>query len=383
MTSIQELRLDALIRLQILCVALDSDLNPLEGYIALKASLDSIIGKIINARAINEQDIKDKAIIKEQARLYMEDLVYSYVQRAVVKAHDAADVDLEVKLTHPKTYLTAADSPTSKVRAEELKKIMNDNLSILTNIEPADITKMEAAIKAYDDLLYAPKNARDFRKVKGTDPIPGLLNEADVPKTHIGNLFHSYLPDQASLYEQAVKVGTPSGTRHKSIIITYIDAETGARLRSIRATLSFGIDIYSKLSTKKGTARFLSLPEGNYTLTSENKKYTTDQRKNIAITDKNCVNLEVILMKLSPTGTLQLYIFDANTQNPLPEVHTAIPQLSFNGLTNAEGKLLKKNIPPGTYHVLLSKEGYIKTDFTFTVIGSETHTLQFDMESSS
>ena len=130
MTTKDQLRLSALIRLQILCESVSALLTPIEGYTALKTALDKAIKMITNARAINEASIKDKAQIKVNARFSMVALMTKYIGRALVKANDVQDTTLLESLTFPKNYLSAADDNEVAVRADEIKLTIRFSLRI-------------------------------------------------------------------------------------------------------------------------------------------------------------------------------------------------------------------------------------------------------------
>jgi len=379
MKTIYDLRLAALIRLQILCESISALLTPIEGYTALKTALDKAIKKVTDARAINEASIKDKAQIKVQARFSMVALVTKYLGRALVKANDVHDTTLLESLTFPKNYLSAADDNIVAVRADEIKTIIKDNLTILTNILIADIVLMDNAIALYNDLESAPKDAINHRKTEGTDPIPQYLSEAEIPRDFIGKIFLSDLPEYADAYNKAIKVGKSVSVRHISAIIKYTDAETAVVLRNVQATFISGDNVYVKTSTRRGFTRFHSLGNGNYSLTSELRNYQSDIKNNIAIEDSHILKLTIPLQKIVLTGTLEVNVKDSNG-NVLPNVKLTIANTTWNLLTNDLGIATKKDVPPAVYQGLLSLEDYKSVDFTFTMDAKRTLSLQFVME---
>ena len=307
-------------------------------------------------------------------------IVTHFWQIAQIKAHSVNATDLIAALNLPKTYLKKADDDVVGVRAEEIKNIIKNNLTILTNILPADITEMEEAIAYYALLEPAPKDAIDYRKVKGTDPIPDLLDKAEIPRDYLGKIFHTSLPEYIVQYEKAIKIGQPANQRHISAIITYFDAETGTPMRNVIATFTHSDEVYTKKSTKKGNARFTSLPTGNYSLTSQIKNYTPVTKNNIAINDNHKLKLNIKLQKIVPTATLHLLVGDKETAAPLNQVKLLIPSIGITLFTNENGTIQKSDIPPATYQALLSQPGYKNIDFTFTLDPHKTLDLEFLME---
>ncbi|MEI6851488.1 MAG: carboxypeptidase regulatory-like domain-containing protein [Bacteroidota bacterium] len=380
MTAIDQLRLAALIRLQVLCETLVLLLTPIDGYTELKVSLDKAIKKIKEARAINEASIKDKAVLKQDALSAMVVIVTHFLQIAQLKAHSVGAADLIAALNFPKTYLKKADDSVVGVRAEEIKNIIKANLTILTNILPADITSMEEAIAYYNILESAPKDAIDYRKVKGTDPIPNLLNLAEIPRDYIGKIFYSSLTDYVDQYEKAIKIGKPVNRRHISSIISFVEAETGVPMQKVKTTFTLGDKEHIKISTSRGYARFTALPEGNYTLSAEFEGYTPILKNNVAISDNQILKLTFKLQKIVLTNSLSVLVCDKETSTPLKEAKLYIPSIAFSTLTNADGIAQKPNLLPATYQAVLTMPGFRDIDFTFTIDAQQKLNLEFLME---
>ena len=239
---------------------------------------------------------------------------------------------------------------------------------------------MEEAIAYYNILESAPKDAIDYRKVKGTDPIPNLLKQAEIPRDYIGKIFYSSLTDYVDQYEKAIKIGQPVSQRHISAIITFLEAETGVPMQKVKATFTMGDKQHEKLSTKKGNARFTALPEGNYTLAAEYEGYTPILKNNVAISDNQKLKLTFKLQKINLTNSLSVLVCAKETSAPLKEAKLSIPSIAFSTLTNENGIAQKPNLPPATYQALLTLPGYRDIDFTFTLNAQQTLKLEFMME---
>ena len=317
----------------------------------------------------------------------MIDLIYMYQLRACVRAHQIPNVELELSLDLPRTYISENDDATVAVKAEEIKKIMKDNLALLPNILPADITDMEDAIAAYNAALSAPKIAIDDRKAFGSDPIPDLINDSDIPKNNIGKLVHSYLPDLAHDFDIIARIGKSTGVRHTSIAVQYTDDATGVHLKNIKCTITKGQETIIKKSTKTGWVRAYSLDSGNWIVTSEDPEYTTDIQTNVGVDEDHIERFYIKLKKKDPndpettTGAYDLFAYDKVTLAPLPGVQVSIPELDYVNTTDEDGEDTKDMITPGQYTGTLFLTGYLPLDFVFTIEAAKTTTLQLYLES--
>ena len=99
-------------------------------------------------------------------------------------------------------------------------------------------------------------------------------------------------------WKNKVKIGTAPGTRHLSFSVQYLDEVTGARLRRVNAILISNAQPLQMESTKYGYVKGYSLPEGNYTLTSELDGYQPDTKPNLLIRDKKLLKIIIKLKKL-------------------------------------------------------------------------------------
>jgi hypothetical protein len=294
MKTPEELRFAAMLRGRDFCNENEEALNALEEYSPLKILFDAGIVKIETARAINMASITSYAAAKLVTQNYM---VYKYQLRGAVKAHELNKFELEDSLSHPKRYITNDDDAGIGVKAEEIKNILKSNKDDLTNIKDEDITLMENAIQAYNDILSAPKEAIDNRKAYGTDRINNLLNETDVPKDNIGKLVHSYLAGLVPGWDQAIKVGKSSGVRHTSIAIQFTVAGTELKLKNVKCTISNGSVTLTAKSSALGWVRFYSLITDKWTATCELETFETYTLSNIEADDFHVERRYVPLQK--------------------------------------------------------------------------------------
>lgn len=386
MKKSDQLRYNALKRVQDFNVLFALILAPIVEFLAEKLKLDTLVTKIEDAMAIQNKDIKAVAVNKEVLENIMAETIFKFQLRAAVRANQLALVELELSLDKPISYITRNEDDVVILRANEIKNIMKTNLGVLDNLTPADIVDMEAAIAAYVDKKDEPDEAIDDRKSLGTDPIPELLNQADVPKNNIGKLVLSYLPDKAHQWDTLARVGKPTSVRHTSIALRYTDFVTGAPLKDVKAFASNGLETIEKLSTRKGWVRFISLDTGNWSVTSEHPVYRTDSKTDIDVFEDKMVRFDVQLQKQGPpepettTGILDMFALDMDTGLPIFDAQYTLQPANRVGATDEDGEGYEDLIPPGEYTGQLIKDGYNHLDFDFTIIAGETATLQLFME---
>ena len=275
------------------------ELSDIEEYAPFKETFDATLVAVENALHQQAVDTSVVAPDKEEQKLAMGEVVIKYALRAAPKAQLLDKPQLEAGLSHPLTYIVMANADLAEARAFEMKELMKNNLSILTNIKDEDITEMEAEIQKFKDIKPVPKEKIETKKSLGTDPLPGLLKILNNCMKQMGMLIHSYLPQLATEWDNFVKKGAPLGRRHLSIVVRYLDSVTGVNLRNVNVTLTKGDLNLVKKSTILGYVRAYSMEEGNWKITAQYEGYEDDVRNNIGISETNIVRLEVRLVKKS------------------------------------------------------------------------------------
>ncbi|MDZ7723829.1 MAG: TonB-dependent receptor [candidate division KSB1 bacterium] len=71
-------------------------------------------------------------------------------------------------------------------------------------------------------------------------------------------------------------------------------------------------------------------------------------------------------------ATIKGQIFDENTNNPLPAANVTIQNTSIGAAANLDGEYTIPNVPPGTYTLVVSYIGYVRTSEEVKVPGSGT-----------
>ncbi|MEI6124305.1 MAG: hypothetical protein WCQ95_11845 [Bacteroidota bacterium] len=320
-----KLRLDALHRIQNLCDTYAVPLALILEFTPLKALLDGIITKIEVARAINAQNITNFTTTKEVTCITMAETVYKFMLRGAIKAAELNLSGLEKSLSIAKYQIIKSDDAGIAVKCEEIKEILKTNITVLTNILPANITTMETVIHAYNLALDAPKEAIDKRSIFGTHAVNKLLNEADAHKINMGKIFHAYLPaDVAAAFDLAAKIGKPTGRRHLSIHLNFLDVDTGGPVINVKTTFTKGSLSETRTSSKRGSIQIYSLEVGAWTATCESEIYKTVSQTNIDVQDKQTVHLLFKLIKKTTPD-------DGTT--PLPLSYASINGKMYNSVT--------------------------------------------------
>jgi hypothetical protein len=245
------------------------------------------------------EDITVIAPDKAEHKIAMGEKVIKYAMRGATKAHQLGNLQLEAGLSHAVSYIIFAGDDLAESRAFDMKELMKNNLSILTNLEDANIEEMEEAITQFKTLKPLPKEGIEKKKSKGTDPLPGWLTKLDDDMTQMGKLIHSYLPDLAPTWDNYVKKGEPKGKRKLSVVVRYKDNNTGVNLRKVKVTFQKGDLVVEKKSTRLGYARMYGAEEGNWKITAEYAGYETDVKTDVGISENKIVRMEVKLKLLN------------------------------------------------------------------------------------
>ncbi len=314
--------------------------------------------------------------------------IWKYANRGSTQAFLTGHPDVSAALDKPLSFIIKGKDGAVYGKANDLYKLMKENESILTEIEAADFTEMEDVLKDYKKILNAPKEEIKEKKAEGTDPIPGLLDELDVIKNHIGKVIQSYFGHLYSKWEEVIKIGSPEGVRKISLVGKFTDKATGVELRKIEVTLVKGERKHVAYSSKKGYVRFYSLEKGNYTLTAEHDEYKTFSKADIGIDENHIEKLQVALtLKVQPdtdpettTGIMSLMVYDTETQEPLSGVVVSIPGLEHSDTTDEDGEDYLDGIAPGNYQGTLFLEDKKPLNFNLSIEAGKTTTLQLYME---
>jgi hypothetical protein len=297
MDKIEKAKYESNGRVLIFLTAHDAALILISLYAEIKSRFLTNKGLLEEAIQKQAAEIKMFAATKRMAKYDIAECVIKFAIRGYLQVKSLGKTELMMSLDHVISYINRASSELALTRAKELKKIMSENNGILTELTTADFTEMDEKMQQYSDLVFMPKSEIKKRKAEGTKRIATIQKEVDVDKDDIGKLIQSYLPELLTGYTEAVKVGKPAGRRHTSLILHVVDAVSGAPLRYVGGTITNGITVYKRKTTKDGYIRLYSLENALWNVTVEKNDYETFIQEEVGTEEKNIVTLEIRLKK--------------------------------------------------------------------------------------
>lgn len=264
------------------------------------AGVISQVQKVVDAEAAQQHDAGDVAETKRLAKIEMGDVVIRYALRGEVKAALISNTDLETALKQTLTYITEVDDVLSLTHANDIRSTLNDNKGpggLLTNIVAGDITLIDAAIKAFDDIKTTPTDNVKEKKAQGTDKIQPEIDKLFEFIVAERKIFHSYWAgtansgkmDEFDLKSEPIVLGK----RHNIVSVTMLKAEddselTGALLTSLsNGKTSNGelTNVYTIVGIRQGLRAFKAeatgriLQEFNITIKSRTTVEVTIRMK--------------------------------------------------------------------------------------------------------
>lgn len=274
------------------------ELSTIEEFENEKLNFNECVTLIEKAYQNQVKDIKAITANKNDKKKIMIAIIFKYMLRAFVKANQVKNTNLYKSFDKPISFFNRPNEILLLTRVNNMKKLMKDNLSVLTNINNSMILEMETAIKNFSKVRNSINDAIKYRKSQGTDTIIGLLNNADISKTNIGKLILSYLPELYSEWLNITKIGNPSGIRHLSFALHFRDFETNVLLKNIKCTITDGKTIIIRKSTRSGWIQLKSLENGNWSIYCEHPTYIPFEQTNIGIEQGKIIRIDIKLKKV-------------------------------------------------------------------------------------
>jgi hypothetical protein len=273
-------------------------LNDIILYPASKTSFDNnmtdfehaILAQTVETGMVAE----DKDVIK---LITGRTVITKFLHRACVQAHQLGLNQLEIAMMFPLSYITQAADKTALARAEDLRQLLKDNKGTLTVITDPDIDEIDLAITKLAEVINLPKTRIEEKKSKGTDQFLPIIHKLVVEVDMIGKLIKSYLPELVTGWVNTTKIGEVM-KRHTSIVVKFTDLETGVPVVKVKVTFTKGSLVVTKVSTKKGYVRVLSMEVGNWDMKAENSLYNIVTISNIGIDDGHIERREVKMVKV-------------------------------------------------------------------------------------
>ena len=218
-----------------------------------------------------------------------------FVQATVLQMPDLAD-----QLNHPKSYVSFAADKLAISRATDLRNIINENLTDLTEVTEDDIDELDLKISKFNQVHDLPTSKIKTRKSDGTEPIPKVILLIIKDKKLFTKMINSYLPALNTAWANASKIGESTGSRHLSMYYLITDSITGIPIPKVNYTLTNGTETFQGKTSKKGILRKYSLEMGTYDLTVDHPAYHSASKLNIPLTDKTTARFTIKLNKIIP-----------------------------------------------------------------------------------
>jgi hypothetical protein len=345
------------------------------------------MGLVDAAKQKQFEETQDITFDKKYHRKLVVQTIWKFSNRGSTQAFNLNLLDLSKALDKPLSFIGRGRDSAVYGKANNLYLKMKEYETELDEIEAADFASMVTVLKDFKKVLTAPRDEIKERKTEGTDPIPGLLDELDEIKKHIGKVIQSYFSHLYEAWLEVTKVGKPEAMRNTSLVAFITDAATGVPMPKVKVTLKKGALVYVKKTTKKGYVRFYSLESGNYTLIAEYPEYDSFYKDTIGLDDKHIEKMpigmkleEVIIRADTAKGQLSLTAFDKETGLPKDSVIVSIPFVNHNFTTAMNGHDLVTGLMPGNYQGMLHCMGYQSMNFYFTIEADKVTEVQLYLE---
>ena len=202
--------------------AYNTALNTIPDYPGWEVKLNAVLLEIEVAAKTQQKDNSGIAGDKTDSGSIMIASLMKYSLRAKTEAKGMKNKLLLDGLSHPDTYYRgSADIIVS--RANAVKDLMKNNLTLLTVLKATEITEMEANILTFNNSKDLPTSFAKEKKSTGTDLMEPLKLKLDDAIESIGDLVHSYFPEtvMASNFDLTSKLIRHG--RHNILEVHFLD----------------------------------------------------------------------------------------------------------------------------------------------------------------
>lgn len=286
MNNTQRAKLDSCNRVQDFNTRNATALATIPEYALEQANFEAALAIINEASQVQAAAEGTTSDATKNAKETMGNTVNKYALRATVKARQLNNITLVNNLNRPVTYFTQAPKVLAVQRANDIKTHISNNLIALTNITAANITEMEAAINAYDEIKDDPTIDVQTRKATGTNPLPAAFAQATLAIDNMHDLVTSYfattnqqMVDELTLAKQILntgifqtgaeglvsKNGTPVAGATVTLLGTNKTATTDSKGYYIIAKIKVGeYTLEVKTSTGETSIKTVYINRGNF-----------------------------------------------------------------------------------------------------------------------
>jgi hypothetical protein len=292
MNERQTARYDAGSRVQTFNATNATAVAAIDGYDDEETDLDNAVKIVKDATTVQEQDNKGVGTNKDGLQRTMATTIAQFSQRGFVKVRRAGNLALQEGLSHPMSYYMTGTADEVIGKANTTVNLINDNLGVLTNILPADVTTMQGTIGDFSAVKDEPTVVNQAKKVDGTDQIDPALDDIDAALENMGYLIHSYFPGStmAESYDLTSKL-IILGIRHNVTILHLVDSVTGLPITEGSATTANGKKTENADST--GAVTFGTMQSGFQTFIAKATGYVS---QNVTTNVLRGTHTEVVVM---------------------------------------------------------------------------------------
>ena len=345
---------------------------------------------ILHMKALKEavdkqaEDIKMWAQTKKESKIKMAECIIKYAGRACLQADQLHMDELKLALSKTTTYINKATGAVALARARDLRKLMSDNITELTIITPADLTEMDGVITNYDDLVNMPKGEIEKKKAIGTSKIAAAQKDIDKDKADLGKLVHSFLPQLAESYDNAAKVGLPTGVKKLRLEMHVSDAVGGSNLRNVSCQVTNGVKTIDAKTGKKGVARFYGLENGTWNVVAMKQYYAEFKQGDVSLSEDKIVKMEIKIRRNdvpdNTVGSFALTVYNMQSGLKLAGLTMTLPSIDKTYVSDSQGQLKGEGLAVGAYAAMISGEHVNERPISFMIEGNECTVGSFGME---
>jgi len=256
----------------------------------------SLNGLLDNYIQIHQIDTKGLTSSKNNAFSAMVKLVMKSAQKAYVWAVDTADDNLVQIFDVEKSDFYQMTETMAYTKIKNIRDALNDNIASMASVQltAGNVTALDAAIKAYEDMVGIP-GAAQSHKTEATGALEELMLPMDTSLELIDKLIDSSYADSHSDMVKEYFINRNIDklpTHHSGVVAVITDAITGGVLQG--ALLAVG----SKTATSniEGIAEIIKIKPGTYMAKISLAQYITQDIK-VVIGRGKITKIEVKLAK--------------------------------------------------------------------------------------
>ncbi|MEI7961635.1 MAG: hypothetical protein WCI04_04845 [archaeon] len=268
------------------------------------AKLEAAIVEIQIAEDKQETDTTGITKEVEAAKQIMADTMIIYAKKGLPMARLAGKTEFVKILEHKPYFIYRASKATALSRARIMKNTLAGNLTVFSNIKPADIADMDAVILAYDEVKVDTQDAIDEKKEAGTEAIYAGYVKGNAALKNIYDFFYGeYQKNEPELVKKLADcmVVDKTGVHHTGITALFLDGNPP--IGSITNLIQNGVIKIMELNKQavsdiNGVASIIKIKPGTYHIEFSKVGYVTKQMI-IKIKRGQIVTLEITLVRVS------------------------------------------------------------------------------------